>query len=152
MTKLWKKISAAALAAALMLSCMAGCSGGGTESKKEEGGSAADESMSQGSSDGSAESSQSDDYAEHMTLSIAVWGIGDTIIDGEDEVRDRLYDKFNIDIEPQQISCRTSPRTMLRIPIRSASGAIRVLCVRCRTTGQALKMLRRCWITRRAAP
>ena len=96
MTKLWKKISAAALAAALMLSCMAGCSGGGTESKKEEGGSAADESMSQGSSDGSAESSQSDDYAEHMTLSIAVWGIGDTIIDGEDEVRDRLYDKFNI--------------------------------------------------------
>lgn len=68
--------------------------------QKEEGSSAADESMSQGSSDGSAESSQSDDYAEHMTLSVAVWGIGDTIIDGEDEVRDRLYDKFNIDIEP----------------------------------------------------
>lgn len=104
MTKLWKKISAAALAAALMLSCMAGCSGGGTESKKEEGGSAADESMSQGSSDGSAESSQSGDYAEHMTLSVAVWGIGDTIIDGEDEVRDRLYDKFNIDIEPYAVT------------------------------------------------
>ena len=104
MTKLWKKISAAALAAALMLSCMAGCSGGGTESKKEEGSSAADESMSQGSSDGSAESSQSDDYAEHMTLSVAVWGIGDTIIDGEDEVRDRLYDKFNIDIEPYAVT------------------------------------------------
>lgn len=72
--------------------------------QKEEGSSAADESMSQGSSDGSAESSQSDDYAEHMTLSVAVWGIGDTIIDGEDEVRDRLYDKFNIDIEPYAVT------------------------------------------------
>jgi len=52
-------------------------------------------------SSGQTGSADADPYAEHMSLSIAVWGIGDMITDpGTDAVLKTIYDKFNIEIEP----------------------------------------------------
>lgn len=43
-------------------------------------------------------------YEDHMNISIAVWNIGDMVTDEPDALRDLIYDKFNIEIEPYPVT------------------------------------------------
>ena len=90
----WQKKAISLALAAMMGASLAACGNNSGESSSTPSGSAPSSSTTE-----SSEPEASDPFAEHMKISIAVWNIGDAITDGEDAVRDALYDKLNIEIE-----------------------------------------------------
>lgn len=109
----WKRWIALVLAAVLVLS-LVGCSGsgsastgststGGSSLSSGGAGSASDKTESETPESAGSEAAE-DPGTEHMTIGVAVWGVGDMIVEGTDEVRDAVYEKFNIEIEPYAVT------------------------------------------------
>ena len=89
MKSMSKKISALILTLVMCVS-LAACNGSSSSSQASSTGSKTESTAS-----------ETDPYAEHMSISIALWGIGDTITDpNKDATLKAIYDKFNIEIEP----------------------------------------------------
>ena len=95
----WQKKAISLALAAMMGASLAACGNNSGESSSTPSSSAPSSSTTE-----SSEPEASDPFAEHMKISIAVWNIGDAITDGEDAVRDALYDKLNIEIEPYAVT------------------------------------------------
>ena len=100
MRKWQTKAISLALAVLMGTSLLAACGDSG-ESNSSESQNSTGNSTAGTSNSGSEEENP---FAEHMTISIVVWDIGDAITDGEDAVRDAIYDKLNIEIEPYPVT------------------------------------------------
>ena len=97
----WQKKALSLALAALMSASLVAC---GNDSGKESSSEPASTPASSTAAEESSKTEEADPFAEHMKISIAVWNIGDAITDGEDAVRDALYDKLNIEIEPYAVT------------------------------------------------
>lgn len=96
--KKFKKVACFVTAFAVMATMFVGCG------KKEE------KTTNNNTSTAAASTAKStpapeDPLKEHMTISIAYWGVGNAIKpEQEDKVRDTIYKKLNIDIKPFNVT------------------------------------------------
>lgn len=120
-----KSLLCLVLTAAFLVACLAGCAGSGSASttasttaattaaattaaattKAATTAATTTSVMTMASATSAAESTAAGPvYDEHMSISIALWNIGNMITDEPDAVRDIVYDKFNIEIEPYPVT------------------------------------------------
>ena len=52
----------------------------------------------------SSSAESSNEYKEPVTLSVALWSIGEALVEGQDDVRDLIYKKFNVTLKPVNIT------------------------------------------------
>jgi len=96
--KIFKKVVCFATVFAIVATMFAGCS------KKDEKTTTTDTSKASASTT-QGTSAAEDPLKEHLTISIAYWGIGNAIKpEQEDKVRDTIYQKLNIDIKPFNVT------------------------------------------------
>lgn len=52
----------------------------------------------------SASTESAIEYKKPVELSVALWSIGEALVDGQDEIRDTIYKKFNVTLKPMNIT------------------------------------------------
>lgn len=92
-----KKVVVLLLLTAMIFTAFAGCG-------KEDEGADSTPASSQTASQADATTAAEDPLAEHLELSLAMWGIGEAITDQPDAVRDKIYKDLNITIKPMNVT------------------------------------------------
>lgn len=97
--KRFKQVVTLFTAVTMAASLFAGCG-----ASKDNSSAASSAVASSAAATSAASTVAEDPYKDPVELSVALWSIGEALVDGQDPVRDALYKKLNITIKPMNIT------------------------------------------------